>query len=148
MHKRAVKIVPLLQGQHLVECRLVAGQHGDVLHQSGRAGEAGGPGRRAGPAQGSEGKSRAALRRMQHPVPPTRPTTPAPPPHPPPSLYCLLTLTLLLRNSGSRSSPRGPLFPPPIRRQSPPPGALSARRPLLTCSRRPAAPTGEAWGLL
>lgn len=65
-----------LQGQHLVECRVVASQHGDVLHQSGRAGEAGGPGRGAGPAQGSEGSSRRFTQHagVGNAAPPRRPS--------------------------------------------------------------------------
>lgn len=55
-----------------------------------------------------------------------------------------LNLTSLLRNRGSRSFPRGPPSPPLIRRQFPPPGALSAQHQPSTSSPHPAALTGTA----
>lgn len=63
------------------------------------------------------------------------------------SVACMFELDslTLLRNRGSRSSPKGPPSLPPIHHPSPPPGALSAQRQPSTSSLHPAALMGTAW---
>lgn len=66
------------------------------------------------------------------------------------ALQCLCCLCVCiklprsLRNRGSKNSPRGPPSLPLIRRQSPPPGALSAQHQPSTSSLHPAALMGTA----
>lgn len=66
-------LVSHVQGQHPLKCGVVAGEHGYILHQSGRKRKAGGPGGGAGSLKSTQG-------------------TP-----PPVKEHCLLSICLLAR---------------------------------------------------